>query len=69
MVILSYYFRSEDMKLYELVMQSENSWTAINEIAKLDCVHFIDLNKGKLGHEQLFAKIVKTIDETEHKLK
>lgn len=64
----SYYFRSEDMKLYQLIMQTDDSWATINELGKLDCLHFIDINKDKLAHEQLFAKMVKRIDETERRV-
>lgn len=40
----------------------------INDLGRLNCIHFIDLNPDKLPHEQKFAKIIKTIDETEKRI-
>ena len=54
--------------MYQLAMQNDDAWWTINELGKLNCLHFIDLNKNRLTHEQSFAKIVKAMDETERKL-
>lgn len=56
------------MQLYQLVMQSDDAWYTVNELGKLNCLHFIDLNPDKLPHEQKFAKIIRTIDETERRI-
>lgn len=56
------------MQLYQLVMQSDDAWHTVNELGKLNCLHFIDLNPDKLPHEQKFAKIIRTIDETERRI-
>lgn len=49
-------------------MQSDDAWATINELGKLDCLHFVDLNKDKLAYEQMYAKIIKSIEDTERKL-
>lgn len=56
------------MQLYQLIMQSDDAWATINELGKLDCLHFVDLNKEKLAYEQMYAKIIKSIEDTERKL-
>ena len=45
------YGRSESMDLYQLIMQADDAWATINELGKLECLHFIDLNKDKLSYE------------------
>lgn len=57
------------MQLYQLVMHSDDAWGTINELGKLNCLHFNDLNGEKLPHEKQFAKIIKIIDETEKRIK
>lgn len=49
-------------------MQSDDAWATVNELGKLDCLHFIDLNKDKLSYEQMFAKIIKSIEDTQRKI-
>eukprot|EP00347_Sterkiella_histriomuscorum_P018134 403346660 len=61
-------FRSEDMQLYQLIMQKDDAWHTVNELGKLNCLHFIDLNSEKLPHEQQFARTIKLIDETERRV-
>jgi len=38
------------MDLYEVSIQKDDSWEAMNELGGLNSVHFLDLNKG----EQVF---------------
>ena len=61
-------FRSEDMHLYQLVMQADEAWATVNELGKLGCAHFIDLNQQKLSYEMRYARPLKLIDETDRKL-
>lgn len=49
-------------------MQNDDAWHVLNDLGRLGCTHFIDLNHNKLPHEQEFAKIVKSIDESERRL-
>ncbi len=56
------------MKLFQLIMQNDDAWHVLNDLGRLGCTHFIDLNNNKLPHEQQFAKIVKAIDESEKRL-
>ncbi len=37
-------FRSETMGFYHLILPSESSWDILNELGRLNLLHFIDLN-------------------------
>jgi V-type H+-transporting ATPase subunit a len=41
------FFRSEDMALYEISVAKDNAWDIMSELGKLNCLHFIDLNKNE----------------------
>ena len=56
------------MLLYQMMIQGDDAWDTLNELGKLDCLHFIDLNKEKLPHEMKYAKIIKNIEETQRKI-
>ena len=56
------------MQLYQLIMQSDDAWATVNELGKLDCLHFMDLNDQKPAHEKTYAKVIKSIEETEKKI-
>lgn len=49
-------------------MQSDDAWATVNELGKLDCLHFMDLNDQKPAHEKTYAKVIKSIEETEKKI-
>jgi hypothetical protein len=49
-------------------MQADDAWPTVNELGKLGCLHFIDLNKDKLAYELHYSKPLKSIDETERKI-
>ena len=36
------FFRSQTMGYYNLIVPRESAWTVMNELADLDCIHFID---------------------------
>lgn len=42
--------RSDPMSLYEITIPKDSAWEIMNELGKIDCMHFIDLNT----HEQPF---------------
>jgi hypothetical protein len=48
--------RSEDMQLYQLMMQLDDAWDTINDFGKIECVHFVDLNKDKLPHNLKYSR-------------
>lgn len=49
------YYRSEDVNLYELVVPKDSDWDIMNILGHLDCLHFIDLNKGEQPHHLLYT--------------
>lgn len=44
------------MQLYQIMMQSDDAWETVNELAKLNVIHFIDLNQEKLSYEMKYVK-------------
>ena len=56
------------MVLQQLVMQADDTWHTIQELGRVGCTQFIDLNTGRLSHELRFAKPIKLIDETDRRL-
>ena len=38
-------YRSEDMEMYQVTMNKDDAWFAMNELGNLGVIHFIDLNK------------------------
>ena len=40
--LLMTFFRSQTMGYYNLIVPRESAWTVMNELADLDCIHFID---------------------------
>lgn len=51
------------MKLYEIIVQSDELWPALNELGNHNCLHFVDCNKDKMSHKQHYAKIIKQLEE------
>ena len=40
-------YRSEDIDLFEVFVPKDSDWDIMNMLGHLDCLHFIDLNKGE----------------------
>lgn len=38
-------FRSEDIEIYKLNIHKDSDWKIMNELGKMNQLHFIDLNK------------------------
>lgn len=36
--------RSEDIELYKLSIHKDFKWNVMNELGKLNCLHFINVN-------------------------
>lgn len=49
-------------------MQLDDAWGTLNELGKLDAIHFIDLHKDKLPHEQKYAATLRNIDDIYKKI-
>lgn len=52
-------FRSEDMSLYEVSIAKDHYWEIMNELGKLGCMHFVDLNEKEQPFNLYFAPWVK----------
>jgi hypothetical protein len=50
------------------MMQVDDAWDTVNELGKLDIVHFVDLNKDKLPHELKYAKTINNINEIQKRI-
>ena len=61
-------FRSEEMKLFEVVIPKDNAWDIMNELGRLDCLHFIDLNHREQPHHLSYTLQVKRIEEAERRI-
>lgn len=57
-------FRSEDMSLYEISIAKDHYWEIMNELGKLECMHFVDLNEHEQPFNLYFASWVKRCDDT-----
>ena len=49
-------------------MGSDDAWTILNDLGKIEKVQFMDLNQKKMPHEMKFAKTIKNIDEIQKKI-
>lgn len=56
------------MQLYQIMMQVQDAWDTLNELGKLDIVHFVDLNKEKLPHELKYAKTINNINDIQKRI-
>ena len=69
-MILRVICRSEDMKLYQVLVQSDEAWSLIDSLGRLGYTHFVDLNEnsGRSAYEMRYWKQIKAIEETLRKL-
>lgn len=56
------------MGFYNLVIPRESAWNVMNELAELDCIHFIDPDPGQPVIARPFANYIKRSDDLLHKL-
>ncbi|KAL4229509.1 Unc-32p [Mactra antiquata] len=62
-------FRSEDMTLCQLFLQSEASYACVSELGELGLVQFRDLNPDVNAFQRKFVNEVRRCDEMERKLR
>ena len=62
-------FRSEEMCLVQLIMQTEAAHTTVSSLGELGLVQFIDLNEDVSAFLRNFVKEVRRCDEMERKLR
>lgn len=53
------------MDLYEIMIPKDNDWDIMNELGKLNCLHFVDLNKGEQPHHLRYFDQVRRGEEAE----
>ncbi|XP_065574356.1 V-type proton ATPase 116 kDa subunit a 1-like isoform X3 [Artemia franciscana] len=62
-------FRSEEMALYQLFLQSEAAYATVSELGELGLVQFEDLNPNVNAFQRKFVNEVRRCDEMERKLR
>ena len=62
-------FRSEDMTLCQLHLQSEASYDAISQLGELGIVHFKDLTSEVNSYSKKFVSEIRRCDEMERQLR
>lgn len=62
-------FRSEEMKLCQLFLQSESAYCCVSELGELGVVEFRDLNPDVNAFQRKFVGEVRRCDEMERKLR
>ncbi len=62
------FFRSEDMALYEISVPKDNAWEIMDQLGRLDCLHFIDLNKNEQVFNLWFAPLIKRCEDSEKRI-
>jgi len=60
--------RSEDIELYKLTIHKDTDWTIMNELGKINTLHFIDLNKDLQPYELQYTTDVKKAEEALKKI-
>lgn len=51
------------MHLYYFTWLQDNAWRAVNEIGKIDCFDFVDLNKGEQVFNLPFGHYLKRCED------
>ena len=56
------FYRSEDVELYKLTVHKDNNWNVMNELGKLNQLHFIDMNTDVQPYDLKYVKEVQKCD-------
>lgn len=56
------FFRSQSMGYYNLVVPRESAWNVMNELADLDCLHFLDYDPSLPMLNRPFANYIKRFE-------
>ncbi|CAD8152710.1 unnamed protein product [Paramecium pentaurelia] len=57
------FFRSQTMGYYKLIIPRESAWNVMNELAELDCIHFVDYDPTLPMINRPFANYIKRCDD------
>ena len=53
------FFRSQPMNQYNLIVPRESAWIVMNDLADLDCIHFVDYDPTLPMINRPFANYLK----------
>eukprot|EP01155_Anaeramoeba_flamelloides_P039731 Anaeramoba_flamelloidesc32563_g1_i2.p1 GENE.c32563_g1_i2~~c32563_g1_i2.p1 ORF type:complete len:125 (-),score=15.38 c32563_g1_i2:72-446(-) len=62
---MSFYFRSEEMQLVQLLIKQETAYPLIKSLGQLSAIQFLDLNAGKPNILRDYHNDVKKFDKLE----
>eukprot|EP00824_Muranothrix_gubernata_P005823 TRINITY_DN175_c0_g1_i1.p1 TRINITY_DN175_c0_g1~~TRINITY_DN175_c0_g1_i1.p1 ORF type:complete len:838 (+),score=142.13 TRINITY_DN175_c0_g1_i1:2-2515(+) len=62
-------FRSEKMGLYTITIPKDSCWEVMEELGKMDSLHFIDLNANEQVFSRTFSNFIKRADEAERRIR
>ena len=60
--------RSQDMTLYQVMINRDNSWEIMHQMLEADYLHYVTLTDHKQPHELLFVDIVRRADDLGRKI-
>ena len=61
-------FRSEEMGLFSINILKDSAWEVMEELGKLDILHFVDLNTSVQIISRTFSQVIRRCDETERRI-
>lgn len=56
------------MQLYQVTVKRDQDWDTINQLFKLDFIHYIDINAHQQSHLLLYAEQMRRIDDTQKRI-
>ncbi len=56
------------MYLYKMVFTKDGAREAVGDIGKMNCMHFIDMNKDEQSWNLPYTLLIKRCEETERRL-
>lgn len=51
------------------MIAKDSDWDIMNMLGHLNCLHFIDLNKGEQPHHLKYTTYIKRAEESERKIR
>ena len=56
------------MMMYQVTIPKDDSWEIMNELGKLEVVHFVDLNKGEQVFNLPYQAQISRCEETQRRI-
>ena len=60
--------RSQDMTLYQVMINRDNSWEIMQQMLEADYLHYVSLTDHKQPHELLYVDTVRKADDLSRKI-